>query len=146
MSGWTAGRVRAALGLPSGADDARVFAAISTDTRSIVPGALFVALAGDRFDGHDYLEAARVAGATGAVVRGGTAVPSGKTAFSGPVAPGSRHTISSFHSSVCLKAMREKKAAMPARRASGHFSARAPMKVSATAAVIAVASRPWTAR
>jgi UDP-N-acetylmuramoyl-tripeptide--D-alanyl-D-alanine ligase len=36
---------------------------------------LFVALVGERFDGHDYLEAAAAAGAAGAVVRRGTRVP-----------------------------------------------------------------------
>jgi UDP-N-acetylmuramoyl-tripeptide--D-alanyl-D-alanine ligase len=36
------------------------------------PGALFVALKGDRFDGHDHLEAAREAGAAAAIVREGT--------------------------------------------------------------------------
>ncbi|WP_342773844.1 UDP-N-acetylmuramoyl-tripeptide--D-alanyl-D-alanine ligase [Cohnella pontilimi] len=40
-----------------------VFAGVSTDTRQIKPGQLFVPLSGDRFDGHDYLEAAREAGA-----------------------------------------------------------------------------------
>ncbi len=40
---------------------------ISTDTRSIRPGDLFVALVGERFDAHDFLEAAIAAGA-GAVV------------------------------------------------------------------------------
>jgi UDP-N-acetylmuramoyl-tripeptide--D-alanyl-D-alanine ligase len=48
------------------------FTQISTDTRSIVPGALFVALTGDRFDGHEYLTAAAAAGARAAVVRRGT--------------------------------------------------------------------------
>ncbi len=46
-----------------------VFSEISTDTRSLRPGALFVALKGDRFDGHDHLAAAAAAGAAGAVVR-----------------------------------------------------------------------------
>ncbi|MDS1142593.1 bifunctional UDP-N-acetylmuramoyl-L-alanyl-D-glutamate--2,6-diaminopimelate ligase MurE/UDP-N-acetylmuramoyl-tripeptide--D-alanyl-D-alanine ligase MurF [Pusillimonas sp. SM2304] len=41
---------------------------ISTDTRSIGPGQLFVALKGDAFDGHAYLETARAAGACAAVV------------------------------------------------------------------------------
>jgi len=68
---WRESEVRAALGLPPGKED-RVFATISTDTRSLVPGALFVALAGERFDGHDYLGAAAAAGAVAAVVRQGT--------------------------------------------------------------------------
>ena len=44
------------------------FTGISTDTRSLTPGALFVALAGDRFDGHDFLAAALRQGAAGFVV------------------------------------------------------------------------------
>jgi UDP-N-acetylmuramoyl-tripeptide--D-alanyl-D-alanine ligase len=81
MSAWTAGRVRAALDLPRGSDDGTGFAAISTDTRALAPGTLFVALAGERFDGHDYLDAAAAAGATGVVVRRGTPVPPGLVPF-----------------------------------------------------------------
>ncbi len=40
---------------------------VSTDTRTIQPGQLFVPLAGERFDGHDYLQAARRAGAAAAL-------------------------------------------------------------------------------
>ena len=42
--------------------------AISTDTRSLAPGELFLALRGDRFDGHAHLRSAAEAGALGAVV------------------------------------------------------------------------------
>jgi UDP-N-acetylmuramoyl-tripeptide--D-alanyl-D-alanine ligase len=45
-----------------------VFAGVATDTRSLGPGSLFVALQGPRFDGHDYLDAARESGAAGVVV------------------------------------------------------------------------------
>lgn len=41
---------------------------VSTDTRSLLPGNLFVALKGERFDGHDHLAAALAAGAVAAVV------------------------------------------------------------------------------
>lgn len=41
---------------------------VSTDTRSLVPGNLFVALKGERFDGHDHLAAAMAVGAVAAVV------------------------------------------------------------------------------
>jgi UDP-N-acetylmuramoyl-tripeptide--D-alanyl-D-alanine ligase len=41
---------------------------VSTDTRSLKPGDLFIALRGERFDGHDYVRAALAAGACGAVV------------------------------------------------------------------------------
>jgi UDP-N-acetylmuramoyl-tripeptide--D-alanyl-D-alanine ligase len=68
---WPEAAVREALGL-AGEGEGRTFAAISTDTRSIPAGALFVALVGDRFDGHDYLARAAAAGATAAIVRSGT--------------------------------------------------------------------------
>lgn len=42
-------------------------AGISTDSRSIEPGDLFVALAGESFDGHDFIRAALDGGACGAV-------------------------------------------------------------------------------
>ena len=44
---------------------------VHTDTRSLQPGDLFVALRGERFDAHDYLVQARGAGAMGAVVAQG---------------------------------------------------------------------------
>jgi UDP-N-acetylmuramoyl-tripeptide--D-alanyl-D-alanine ligase len=63
--------VRDALELP-GAPNGRTFSTISTDTRSIVPGALFVALSGERFDAHEFLPAAAANGAVAAIVRRGT--------------------------------------------------------------------------
>jgi len=47
------------------------FASVSTDSRTLEPGALFVALQGARFDGHGFLGAAAARGAAGAVVRRG---------------------------------------------------------------------------
>ena len=41
---------------------------VSTDTRTLAPGSLFVALRGERFDGHDYLAGAAERGASAAVV------------------------------------------------------------------------------
>jgi len=41
---------------------------ITTDTRAIEPGYVFVALKGEHFDGHDFLETAAAAGAGGVVV------------------------------------------------------------------------------
>lgn len=41
---------------------------VLTDTRSLGPGSWFLALKGDRFDGHRFLEAAEAAGAVGCVV------------------------------------------------------------------------------
>ncbi len=48
-------------------DDA-AFSGVSTDTRAIDPGQLFIALRGPRFDAHELLDAAAQAGAAGAVV------------------------------------------------------------------------------
>jgi UDP-N-acetylmuramoyl-tripeptide--D-alanyl-D-alanine ligase len=41
---------------------------VSTDSRTVAPGALFVALPGERTDGHRYVEGAFAAGATAAMV------------------------------------------------------------------------------
>jgi len=46
----------------------RLFDGVSTDTRSLRSGELFVALQGPNFDGHDYLQAAQECGAAGALV------------------------------------------------------------------------------
>ncbi len=43
-------------------------ASVSTDSRSVAPGQLFVALRGERFDGHDFLQAVADAGAAAALV------------------------------------------------------------------------------
>ena len=65
--------MRAALGLPGApSPSGRAFSGVSTDTRALPADTLFVALKGDRFDAHDFLPAARAAGAAGAVVRRGT--------------------------------------------------------------------------
>lgn len=57
---------RATGGTLEGADV--LVKAVSTDSRKIEPGQLFVALRGDRFDAHDFLAAVRDAGAAGALV------------------------------------------------------------------------------
>jgi UDP-N-acetylmuramoyl-tripeptide--D-alanyl-D-alanine ligase len=44
------------------------FSGVSTDTRSIAGGELFVALRGEHFDGHDFLDEARKRGAVAAMV------------------------------------------------------------------------------
>jgi UDP-N-acetylmuramoyl-tripeptide--D-alanyl-D-alanine ligase len=67
--------VRAALALPGSTEAG--YDAVVTDTRLPVSDALFVALVGERFDGHRFLAAARDAGATGAVVRRGTPAVAG---------------------------------------------------------------------
>jgi UDP-N-acetylmuramoyl-tripeptide--D-alanyl-D-alanine ligase len=57
----------AALGATLVGRDAR-FTSVSTDSRTAAAGALFVALRGERFDGHDYVGAARESGAAAAMV------------------------------------------------------------------------------
>jgi len=72
---WTAGQVAEALGVPVAAPGP--FSGISTDTRHLTPGTLFVALAGEHFDAHRFLDQARAGGAGAAVVRRGTAPVAG---------------------------------------------------------------------
>jgi len=72
---WTMDEVAAALAghargdLPRGS---ATFSAVSTDTRTIAPGALFVALRGENHDAHDHLADAVAQGATGLVVSDAT--------------------------------------------------------------------------
>lgn len=65
---WAHADVVSALELTTDPDATRGFRRISTDTRRLSPGDLFVALEGVRFDGHAFLDHAASAGATGAVV------------------------------------------------------------------------------
>lgn len=78
---WTSASVRSALELPPGGAGGHSFSGVSTDTRTIAPGALFVALAGERFDGHAHLGQAAAGGALGAVVRRGTPPVAGLECF-----------------------------------------------------------------
>jgi UDP-N-acetylmuramoyl-tripeptide--D-alanyl-D-alanine ligase len=54
---WTRPRVARALGVERAraGDGPAAYAAVETDTRTLGAGALFVALRGDRFDGHEFL-------------------------------------------------------------------------------------------
>lgn len=52
----------------SSGDGTVVINKVSTDSRTIKPGELFVALHGENFEGHDFVEASAKAGATGALV------------------------------------------------------------------------------
>ena len=62
-----------------GADPA--IAGVSTDTRAIAAGQLFVALRGERFDAHDFLDQAIAAGATALLVSDAARVPAGVPAL-----------------------------------------------------------------
>src|SRR5690348_17166094 len=76
---WESAGVAAALGVsgPRGLH----FTGVGTDTRALTPGALFVALKGDRFDAHAFLDQARAKGASAAVVRRGTPAVDGLPYF-----------------------------------------------------------------
>ena len=63
---WSDASVRRALGLPGG-DPAHLYRGISTDTRTLGPGDVFVALEGERFDGHAFVPEAVAAGCAAVV-------------------------------------------------------------------------------
>jgi UDP-N-acetylmuramoyl-tripeptide--D-alanyl-D-alanine ligase len=79
MKRWTSARVARALATddPGGGR----FTGVGTDTRTLPDGALFVALRGERFDAHDFLDEARARGARAAVVRHGTPAVDGLVLF-----------------------------------------------------------------
>lgn len=54
-----------------------VFSGVSTDTRTIFEGNLFIALIGERFDGHNFCQTAQERGARGFIVSRAEAVPPG---------------------------------------------------------------------
>ncbi len=71
MSGlWTSDDLRAATGGRTGAELAAtgVATGVAIDTRAIAPGDLFIALRGERRDGHDFVADALARGAAGAMV------------------------------------------------------------------------------
>jgi UDP-N-acetylmuramoyl-tripeptide--D-alanyl-D-alanine ligase len=82
----SAAEIAAATGgrVVSGRPDQRV-ERWSIDTRSLAPGDLFVAVRGDRFDGHDFVAAALAAGAAGAVVTATPALPEAGKAGPAPL-------------------------------------------------------------
>jgi UDP-N-acetylmuramoyl-tripeptide--D-alanyl-D-alanine ligase len=57
----------------AGGDPARVFTGVSIDSRTVPAGALFVALEGERFDGHAFIDEAIARGAAGVLVSAPTA-------------------------------------------------------------------------
>ncbi|MFP4144839.1 MAG: UDP-N-acetylmuramoyl-L-alanyl-D-glutamate--2,6-diaminopimelate ligase [Phycisphaeraceae bacterium] len=74
---WTAGQFARLLGgcwVGAAADLAAPLAGLSTDTRALQPGQVFLALTGERFDGHAFLDQAAERGAALAIV---SRVPAG---------------------------------------------------------------------
>ncbi len=74
---WTLDAIAAATGGRVVGDPALEITGVSTDSRAIHPGEVFVAIRGDHHDGHDYVAAALEMGAGAVVVRhgGATVVP-----------------------------------------------------------------------
>jgi UDP-N-acetylmuramoyl-tripeptide--D-alanyl-D-alanine ligase len=75
--------VAIALNLPEPTVGPSLFSGWTTDSRKIHPGCLFIAIPGEKFDGHDFIEAALRQGAGGILARTGTRekFPSSSTAF-----------------------------------------------------------------
>jgi UDP-N-acetylmuramoyl-tripeptide--D-alanyl-D-alanine ligase len=63
-------RIAEFTGAQGAVDQEQVAMGYSIDSRSLQPGDLFIALQGDRFDGHDYVNSALEKGAVAAVVDG----------------------------------------------------------------------------
>jgi UDP-N-acetylmuramoyl-tripeptide--D-alanyl-D-alanine ligase len=68
---YTIGEILAATGGASDLDPAAPINSISIDSRELGPDALFVAIKGDRFDGHDFVDKAMEDGAVAALVHKG---------------------------------------------------------------------------
>src|SRR5688500_7062893 len=69
--------VRATGATRSGRAERPSYAGVCTDTRTLTPGCLFVALKGDTFDAHDFVSQAVERGAAGVVVARGRALERG---------------------------------------------------------------------
>jgi UDP-N-acetylmuramoyl-tripeptide--D-alanyl-D-alanine ligase len=67
-AGWVTAAMAAAGGMLVRGDAEQAFAGVSIDTRTLVPGELFIAIRGERFDGGNFVQAAMEAGASGVVV------------------------------------------------------------------------------
>ena len=63
--------------LPQGGGELVISTGVSTDTRKIADGALFVALKGDRFDAHEFLDQAVASGAGALVIQDVASLPAG---------------------------------------------------------------------
>jgi len=63
MNKLTLGEICAAVGGKTAADENIIIRSITTDSRKIEEGCLFIALSGERFDGHDFIPSAFEKGA-----------------------------------------------------------------------------------
>lgn len=69
--------LKATGGRLAGTFGGKLFKGVSTDTRTIQSGSLFIALAGERFDGHEFAAQAAAKGAAGVIVSRPVDVPAG---------------------------------------------------------------------
>ena len=103
MTTFTTREVLAATGgaLVGGGTNERSFGSVTTDSRAVTPGALFVALRGEKFDGADFVAGAATVGAAGAVVERSRAhelaVPPGFAVFAVPDALAALGRLAAFH-------------------------------------------------
>ncbi|HZE23137.1 MAG TPA: UDP-N-acetylmuramoyl-tripeptide--D-alanyl-D-alanine ligase [Blattabacteriaceae bacterium] len=67
-------RIAEFVGSKGECDQESVAMGYSIDSRTLNPGDLFIAISGERFDGHDYVQAAFEKGAVGAIVQAGKKV------------------------------------------------------------------------
>src|SRR5260370_17739114 len=65
--------IQATGGTKLGAAGQSSYESICTDTRALSPGCLFIALKGERFDGHEFVAEAARRGAAAAIVERGRA-------------------------------------------------------------------------
>jgi UDP-N-acetylmuramoyl-tripeptide--D-alanyl-D-alanine ligase len=72
-------RIAEFVGAKGECDQEAVAMGYSIDSRTLNPGDLFIAIAGERFDGHEYVEAVLAKGAVGAVVQTGKKVAGNPT-------------------------------------------------------------------
>lgn len=83
-----AGEIAAAMEgelLTNGARAAEAVSGFSIDSRTLTPGELFIAIKGERLDGHDYVSTAVRAGACGVVVHEASAAPSAGPGWRAPL-------------------------------------------------------------
>jgi UDP-N-acetylmuramoyl-tripeptide--D-alanyl-D-alanine ligase len=67
-------RIAEFVGSKGECDQESVAMGYSIDSRTLNPGDLFIAISGERFDGHDYVQAALEKGAVGAIIEAGKKV------------------------------------------------------------------------
>lgn len=76
--------VARSLGLSDPTEDLAPFSTWCTDSRKVIPGSLFIAIPGETFDGHHFIDSAIQAGARGILCRSNTPIKKGAHFFRVP--------------------------------------------------------------